>query len=586
MWDQDWARLGLEPTADLAAIKKAYALKLKTTRPDDDAEAYQALRGAYERAQQWARWQALNAAETEAEASTTADEAAAAAETGADVARASTLDAGDAAGAAESSGHPDTAAGARPGADDRTPAVTGRDDRLDDPRRTPPAAPDDREPSLVAPQVLIEPLELAWRRDGADGLAAAWPRVQAALRDQPLTARRWHSTAFAQWLVNLPQLPSDFVLQLDAEFGWRTDFRSHQTLGAELAQALEETLDSHHPRAIGDPALQARARPLHALLDGLHSGRMASTLGLLFLLHPTVQRELAALGPALLRRLGVELHDQSLLATWLNRAGLLRLGLAAGLFWLAAAAAGEGWMPATTRTLTWAVASGFAIGAAYIVGHALAAPPGRLGRWLRGWGQHRAQPALGLGMLAAIAALSWVDRAGSDLLRLPVSVPVPSADNRFTLLLGLPGFIALLGAWPRHPERGCTAVGLIGLCCGMVVATDPAAGLTATALWGCCAWVLLGAAVAEGRVALPAAVTWLLRPVLNAMLLSQRWGPLFSLLPVAAAAGYALLPGLPVRASGLFLTWVLSQLALATLQSRADAWCLSRLLPRPLRPRV
>lgn len=52
MWEQDWALLGIAPTTELAAIKKAYALKLKTTRPDDDAAAYQALRGAYERAQQ------------------------------------------------------------------------------------------------------------------------------------------------------------------------------------------------------------------------------------------------------------------------------------------------------------------------------------------------------------------------------------------------------------------------------------------------------------------------------------------------------------------------------------------------------
>ena len=56
MWDEDWARLDIERTTQLAAIKKAYAVKLKVTRPDDDAQAYQALRAAYERAQQWAAW--------------------------------------------------------------------------------------------------------------------------------------------------------------------------------------------------------------------------------------------------------------------------------------------------------------------------------------------------------------------------------------------------------------------------------------------------------------------------------------------------------------------------------------------------
>lgn len=54
MWEDDWALLGIEPTTELAVIKKAYALRLKVTRPDDDADAYQALRGAYERLQQWA----------------------------------------------------------------------------------------------------------------------------------------------------------------------------------------------------------------------------------------------------------------------------------------------------------------------------------------------------------------------------------------------------------------------------------------------------------------------------------------------------------------------------------------------------
>ena len=42
-----WDILGLAPTQDVRAIKRAYAAKLKTTRPDDDAQAYQDLREAY-----------------------------------------------------------------------------------------------------------------------------------------------------------------------------------------------------------------------------------------------------------------------------------------------------------------------------------------------------------------------------------------------------------------------------------------------------------------------------------------------------------------------------------------------------------
>lgn len=45
-----WSVLGIEPTQDIAAIKRAYAHQLKSTRPDQDPQAYQRLREAFESA--------------------------------------------------------------------------------------------------------------------------------------------------------------------------------------------------------------------------------------------------------------------------------------------------------------------------------------------------------------------------------------------------------------------------------------------------------------------------------------------------------------------------------------------------------
>lgn len=50
-----WKLLGIAPTEDLVAIKRAYAKVLKQNRPDDDPEAYQRLREAYDWVQRDAR---------------------------------------------------------------------------------------------------------------------------------------------------------------------------------------------------------------------------------------------------------------------------------------------------------------------------------------------------------------------------------------------------------------------------------------------------------------------------------------------------------------------------------------------------
>ena len=45
-----WEVLEIEPTTDEREIRRAYAKKLKVTRPDDDPTGYQVLRDAFDEA--------------------------------------------------------------------------------------------------------------------------------------------------------------------------------------------------------------------------------------------------------------------------------------------------------------------------------------------------------------------------------------------------------------------------------------------------------------------------------------------------------------------------------------------------------
>ncbi len=57
-----WHILGIAPNSDLKTVKRAYAAKLKVTKPDEDPEGFQRLHAAYKQATQLARRQSADAA--------------------------------------------------------------------------------------------------------------------------------------------------------------------------------------------------------------------------------------------------------------------------------------------------------------------------------------------------------------------------------------------------------------------------------------------------------------------------------------------------------------------------------------------
>ena len=61
-----WQVLGIEPTADEAIIRRAYALKLKQHRPESDPEGYQLIREAFELAKSMASYQQEEVSVTDA----------------------------------------------------------------------------------------------------------------------------------------------------------------------------------------------------------------------------------------------------------------------------------------------------------------------------------------------------------------------------------------------------------------------------------------------------------------------------------------------------------------------------------------
>ena len=303
-WHRDCATVGLAgPSSDLGEIKRAYAKTLRTTRPDDDAQAYQALREAYDRLVAHARRQSLIESQAAAETAS-----AAGGPLGEPVAE-------------PTGAEPGAQPGAQPGAEAvvaASPMAEQVDARMDaewpaPPPRSAPRPPQERvvfldPPAGPSPEALCHEV-VHLLKQGPAKLEAAMPALRRQLGDLPLEQQLEASARFADLVVQLEaHLPPRLIDLLREHFDWSRDFRIERMLGGERMAALAAVLE-RHPPPITDPATLEEFAPTVrvAQLSGSarEGDRFKAFIGALLMGH-TLPLHLQWAGWQLLRRLGLD----------------------------------------------------------------------------------------------------------------------------------------------------------------------------------------------------------------------------------------------------------------------------------------
>lgn len=539
MWEDDWARLGIEPTSDLVAIKKAYSAKLKVTRPDDDAEAYQALRGAYERTQQWVKWKLQSLADVDEAAPTSLAKPV------------PTPPPPPTQVQVQVQGQAQVQVQVQETVHSGAPLDVAATGLLGGP----------------TPDELVLKAEQQRLRGGSAGLIQTLPTLLLELDRLPVGTEAAASQAFAFWVLQHADVPLDVLSALDEHFGWRRDYRAERVLGAELASQLQAALDERMPAPISDPAIISQASPLlgfETLRLRPGGGVLALLIGALCL--PSLKALRNAFGDRLLRGLGLSRQEQ----TWLDNT----LMLCSGLRWLLPIAllAGTGWLIASD----WEDGLKVSCGAlAALVGfRMLCQAAGRLLCWdtdagqqvrftsLLRWRARHASGWLGVGIVAAGAtaaeiASNWM--AGWWLQALGI-------------LAVAVGSVAM--HWSRSPDRahalaGCVLASMLALRSALGSGLLASTWLALGVLW---AW--LGVAVYERRHAAlsDSPVAWIVRPVSNTLALADRWGWAFAIWPTMLLSAVAA----ATHISGLLFAWGAWSLAAFVLysgQSAVDRAC-------------
>ncbi|HEY1396459.1 hypothetical protein [Roseateles sp.] len=278
-WRRDCERVGLAGTSvDLVEIKRTYAATLRKTRPEDDAQAYQALREAYDRVVAHARHEAKRArAGAEADTSiATAPVASGQAGQGGQGGQAVRVQAAPA--------NADEPSGAKALCDWLQARIDG------------------------VPAALPQRLEQL-RREALD---SALPELQDRLARLPLSEQPEASVRLADLLLRHADIaPGGLVHLLHRHFAWIGDFRAERLLGRHRISALTSLLERElalRPLPLEDAALEREYGSLGALATWLSSprwlDRQRAKVAIIGMGHGLAV-QLSRAGPTLLRQLGV-----------------------------------------------------------------------------------------------------------------------------------------------------------------------------------------------------------------------------------------------------------------------------------------
>lgn len=266
----DWDLLGIAPTEDVRAIKSAYARKLKTTRPDDDPDGYQALRETYDKAVR--RASALRDASGQAEAELA----------GFTVHVTDDLFSHTPAGEQLSPGDPDTPIQDSPLPDStlpdtfRPPSVINAHAPLHD---------DDLREDGPHAEELARSLHQHWQENGDQALIDTWPSLLFRLQMLPMSEREQAAFWFAEFILQNDDVPYEFALNLTDHFGWGQDFRADALIGSDRAERLQQLLSLKrdvHQRKI----LYALDNSTHRFADMVKAGAAPLVLLLSVLMRP------------------------------------------------------------------------------------------------------------------------------------------------------------------------------------------------------------------------------------------------------------------------------------------------------------